>query len=355
MAVKFQYHVRLGSRVIGPGNPVFIIAEAGINHNGDPVLAHQLIDAAADAGADAVKFQTIAAERLVSPAASKADYQIEHTGTTGSQLDMLRKVELSPEMHRELIAHANQRGILFLSTPFDELCADLLLSLDAPAFKVSSGDITNLPFLQHLARTGRPVLLSTGMSHLHEVEEAVQAIAAAGGRQLVIFHCVSDYPANPADANLRAMAALAALNAGPVGFSDHTLGAHVSQAAVALGATILEKHLTMDRALPGPDHLASLNPVEFRDFVAGVRDVEAALGDGLKRPVQAEMVNIPIGRKSLHWTRSISAGSKVATGDLIALRPLAGLPPGRRDALLGRSLARAVAAGAPAQAEDFAA
>ncbi|MDR3400906.1 MAG: N-acetylneuraminate synthase family protein [Chthoniobacter sp.] len=353
--MNFISHPRIGPRIIGPGQPVFIIAEAGVNHNGDLAMAHRLIDAAADAGADAVKFQTFDTERLVSARASKAGYQIENTGAPGSQLEMLRRLELTADMHRELIAHAATRGLIFLSTPFDETCADLLHSLEVPAFKVSSGDLTNLPFLAHLARTGRPVLLSTGMSFLHEVEEAVRTIAAAGGTQLVLFHCVSDYPAMPEHANLRSMAALVAINTGPVGFSDHTLGAHVAHAAVALGATSLEKHLTLDKTLPGPDHLASLDPAEFRAYVATVRDVEAALGDGVKRPLGPEIGNIITGRRSLHWTRDLPAGAKIAAGDVIALRPVAGMPPGARDGLMGQTLARAAAAGEPVQEEDFSA
>ena len=352
--MNFISHPNIGPRVIGPGQPVFVIAEAGVNHNGDLALAHRLVDAAADAGADAVKFQTFAADRLVSPAARKADYQVENTGTAGSQIEMLKQLELTPAMHHELIAHTADRGLIFLSTPFDEQCADLLAGLDAPAFKTSSGDVTNLPFLEHLARTGRPIIFSTGMSHLAEVEEAMRAILEAGGHSVIMLHCVSDYPTNPADVNLRAMDTLAAAFPVPIGFSDHTLGTHIAVAAVARGARMIEKHLTLDRTLPGPDHLASLEPAEFKKMVAEIRDTESALGDGVKQPRGGEIVNIPIGRKSLHWRRALEAGKTVSAEDCIALRPATGISPARLRSLIGRRTATPVTAGAIVREEDFA-
>ena len=352
---QFQSSVQIQNRKVGPGQPAFIIAEAGVNHNGDMALAHRLVDAAADGGADAVKFQTFVAERLVSPAASKAEYQIQNTGTTGSQLEMLGRLELTPGMHHELMAHAAERGLIFLSTPFDEESADLLASLNVPAFKTSSGDVTNLPFLEHLARTGRPIIFSTGMADLAEVAEAMAAISGAGGNSVIILHCVTDYPTNPLDVNLRAMDTLMAGFKVPVGFSDHTLGIHIPVAAVARGAQIIEKHLTMDRTLPGPDHRASLEPSELAQMVSAIRETEQAIGDGVKVARGGEIVNITVARKSLHWRRALNAGETVAAGDLIALRPATGMPPGRLRSLIGRRVAAAVTAGAVVQDKDFAA
>lgn len=338
---------------IGPGHPCFVIAEVGVNHNGDLEMARRLIDAAADARANAVKFQTFKAEMLVSHTASKAEYQTRAADGTESQFAMLKQLELTPEMHEALFAYCAERGILFLSTPFHEDDADYLARLGVPLFKVSSGDLTNLPFIEHLARIGRPVILSTGMSHLREVDEAVRTFQAAGGTGLALLQCVSDYPTAPAEANLRTLATLASQFCLPTGFSDHTLGTHIALAAVALGATILEKHLTLDRNLPGPDHMASLEPPELKRLVHEIRSVEAALGDGVKRPTPGESVNIRIGRKSLHWRRSLPANGEVTDSDVIALRPGDGLPPARFRALVGRKVARAVTAGAMVVEEDF--
>jgi N-acetylneuraminate synthase/N,N'-diacetyllegionaminate synthase len=354
MSDIFPSVLRIGDREIGPGHPAFVIAEAGVNHNGDMDLALRLVDAAAEAGADAVKFQTFCAARLVSAAAPTAEYQAAAIGEEGFQLALLEKLELSTDAHRTLIARAQEKGILFLSTPFDAECADLLQTLALPAFKVSSGDLTNHAFLAHLARTGLPVLLSTGMSYLAEVREAVQAIRAAGGRQLALLHCASDYPAQPADVNLRAMETLRGLQAGPVGFSDHTLGIHIAASAVALGATIIEKHLTLDRSLPGPDHLASLEPAEFAAMMRTLRDVESALGDGEKRPRGGELDHLVIGRKSLHWRRDLAAGAVATREDFVALRPATGFSPARLEEFPGRVLAQPVRAGSLVEPADFA-
>lgn len=329
----------IGARRIGPGHPCFVIAEAGVNHNGDLALAKRLIDAAHAAGADAVKFQTFKAERLVTAAASKAAYQARTGSAAESQLAMLQRLELSPGMHVELQAHCQATGILFLSTPFEEVSADLLDQLGLPLFKIPSGEITNLPFLAYLARKGRPLILSTGMSTLGEVEAAVTTIAAAGQPPLALLHCVTQYPAPVAEINLRAMATLAAAFGLPVGYSDHTTGTHISLAAVALGACIIEKHFTLDRTLPGPDHAASLEPVELHALASAIRDVEAALGDGRKRPMPCEAECARVARKSLVAAHDLQAGARLSASDMAIKRPGTGLAPALGAHLLGLTLA----------------
>jgi N,N'-diacetyllegionaminate synthase len=328
----------LGGRTIGEGQPCFVIAEAGVNHNGDVALAERLVDVAAEAGADAVKFQTFDPERLVSPLARKAAYQIANTGSAESQLEMLRGLVLPHEALAPLAAHARERGLVFLSTPFDEGSADALEKLGMPAFKVPSGEITNHPFVAHVAAKGKPVLMSTGMSTLAEVAEAVHVVRESGDPPLALFHCVTSYPAAPADCNLRAIASMRAAFAVPVGWSDHTEGTEISLAAVAAGATVLEKHFTLDRTMPGPDHRASLEPAELSALVRAIRDVEAAMGDGVKRPVASERANAGAARRSLHASRALPAGHVVDEGDLVALRPGTGLSPALRSRLVGRRL-----------------
>jgi N,N'-diacetyllegionaminate synthase len=328
----------IGQRTIGEGQPCFVIAEAGVNHNGDVSLAHRLVDVAADAGADAVKFQTFDPERLVSPAARKAAYQVANTGSAESQLDMLRGLVLPSGTLAPLAAHAQQRGLLFLSTPFDEGSADLLEALGMSAFKVPSGEITNHPFVAHVASKGKPVLMSTGMSTLTEVAEAVQVVRESGDPPLALFHCVTSYPAAPADCNLRAMAVMRAAFGVPVGWSDHTEGIGISLAAVAAGAVVLEKHFTLDRSMPGPDHRASLEPGELSAMVRAIREIEAAMGDGIKRPTASELANVAAARRSLHASRALPAGHLLDEADLIALRPGTGMSPALRSRLVGRRL-----------------
>ena len=334
-----------GGRKIGPGQPCFIIAEAGVNHNGRLDLARRLVEVAARAGADAIKFQTFTAERLVTPDAPKAEYQGRATGAAESQYDMLRRLELSAAAHQELMTCCREQGILFMSTPFDEESADFLETLGVPGFKIASGEITNLPLLTHVARKGKPMIVSTGMARLGEVEAAVEAISAMGHRSYALLHCVSDYPASAADANLRAMHTLRAAFDVPVGYSDHTEGIEVALAAAALGACIIEKHFTLDRSLPGPDHGASLEPEELRRLVQGIRTVEAALGHGRKEPTRGEASTAAAARKSLAASRDIPAGT-VLTDDLIAVkRPGTGLPPAMRPHLLGRTARVPIPAG----------
>jgi N,N'-diacetyllegionaminate synthase len=345
--------ISIGARVVGLDRPCFVIAEAGVNHNGDLAMAHALVDAAKAAGADAVKFQTFSAERLVSRTAPKAEYQLGQTDPSESHFEMLRHLELSESDHRELIAHCRDRALLFMSTPFDEEAADLLDELDVPAYKIPSGEITNLPFLAHVAAKQRPIILSTGMSTLAEVEEAVQCLRKNGAGNLVLLQCVSNYPAHPADINLRAMATMAAAFGLAVGYSDHTNGIEIALAAAALGACVIEKHFTLDRNLPGPDHRASLEPGELTSLIEGIRQIESALGNGVKQPAAAELVNLSIARKSVHWRHALERGAVVRAADLIALRPATGLAPGRVPSLVGRSLRRSVSAGEMVSEEDF--
>jgi N,N'-diacetyllegionaminate synthase len=329
--------IDIAGRKIGPGHPCFIIAEAGVNHNGSLETALHMVDVAATAGADAVKFQTFRAERLVTADAPKANYQTRVSGAEESQYEMLRRLELPPFAYRELMRRCQEKNILFLSSPFDEQSADFLDGLNVPAFKVASGEITNLPFLTHLARKGKPLVVSTGMSYLSEVEQAVLTIGAAGDAKIILLHCVSNYPANPTDANLRAMATLFTAFGVPVGYSDHVLGLEVALAAVALGACVIEKHFTLDRSLRGPDHQASLTPEELARLIEGVRIVEAALGNGRKEPVPSEINIMAVARKSLVASQDILAGT-VLTEDLITTRrPGTGLPPALRPYLVGRT------------------
>ncbi|MCD4672273.1 MAG: N-acetylneuraminate synthase [Anaerolineaceae bacterium] len=337
--------VQIAGRWIGRGYPSYLIAEAGVNHNGDMDMALALVDAAAEAGADAVKFQTFSADRLVTKQAPKAKYQLETTDQTESQYQMLKKLELSEEAHRILLARCQQKGVLFLSSPFDETSADLLESLDVPAYKIPSGEITNHPYLAYVARKGRPVILSTGMSSLGEVEAAVQTIAAAGNPPLVLLHCVSQYPAPPEELNLRAMHTLEAAFGVPVGFSDHTEGIEMPLVAVALGAAVIEKHFTLDRSLPGPDHCASLESDELQRLAQGMRRVQAALGDGRKLPTPSERNTADVARKSLVAACDIPAGT-VLTAEFVAVRrPGTGLPPALRQELIGRRIKQEIAAG----------
>ncbi len=336
---------RLGPFTVGRGQPALVIAEAGVNHNGDPGLARRLIDVAAASGADVVKFQTFTAERVASAAAPKAAYQLDTTDAAQSQLALLRGLELSGTTLRELREYAATRRIGFASTPFDHESVDLLADLGVPFLKVPSGEITNRPLLEHVGRTGLPVVVSTGMAYLEEVLEAVAVLRAAGAGEMVILQCVSSYPAAMADVNLRAMATLETATGLPAGLSDHTTGFAVPFAAVALGACVIEKHFTLDRNLPGPDHRASIEPAELGALVRGIRDVEAALGDGVKQPVAAEADTRLVARRSLAASRAIDPGTVITAAMLDALRPSTGLSPMVIGRVLGRRAARPIATG----------
>ena len=325
----------------------FVIAEAGVNHNGDLGLARALVDVAAAAGADAVKFQTFTADGLVTRAAPTAEYQQRALGTAASQHTMLSALELSPAAHEALWVHCASRGIEFMSTPFDVESAHYLKRLGVKRLKISSGDVTNLPMLEVVGGLGLPVILSTGMADLDEVEAAVATLRASGLTDLLILHCVSNYPADPALTNLRAMDTLGQRFGVPVGLSDHSPGLAVAVAAVARGATCIEKHFTVDRSLPGPDHQASLLPDELSALVRSVREVERALGDGVKRPVPSELPIRLVARKSLVTGRDLPAGTVLRREDLVILRPGTGLPPSALPRVVGRRTARAVAADTP--------
>jgi N-acetylneuraminate synthase len=328
--------VVVGSQAIGPGHRCFVIAEAGVNHNGDLALARALVDAAVAAGADAVKFQTFRAERLVTADAPKAEYQLRTTNARESQFEMLKRLELADEEHRALLAYCRSRDIMFLSTPFDETSGDFLASLGVPALKVPSGEITNLPFVRHVAGIGKPIILSTGMASLSETAAAVDAICETGNRSLVLLHCVSNYPADPADANLKAMATLRDAFGVPSGFSDHTMGDAIAVAAAALGASVIEKHLTLDRSLPGPDQQASMEPEPFRDMVRRIRDVEAGLGTGRKEPTPREAAVARIARRSLVAARRIPAGTLIEAEMVAIRRPGTGLAPDQLPSIVGK-------------------
>ncbi len=332
--------MRIGDRNVGPGEPCFVIAEAGVNHNGDLDLARALLDAAADAGADAVKFQTFRADRVATATAPKAAYQRETTGASDSQRDMLARLELDANAHRALVAHCRDRDIAFLSSPFDLASVDLLVELGVPALKLGSGELTNRLLVDRAAGTGLPLLLSTGMATLDEVTAALEWARTRGATDVAVLHCVSEYPAPVDQLNLRAIATLADACACPVGYSDHAAGTSAALAAVALGACIIEKHLTVDRALPGPDHRASCEPDELAALVRGVRDVEAALGDGIKRPAPCEADNRQQVRRSLATARAVSAGHALGPADLTALRPGTGIAPAHADRLVGRRARR---------------
>ena len=315
---------------------LLIIAEAGVNHNGSIALAKQLIDIAAKAGADAVKFQTFAAEEVVSNDAPKAEYQKQTTDASESQLDMIRKLELSKEEHQELMNYTNHKNIMFLSTPFDERSVDLLVELGVPLIKISSGEITNHPFLKYIAKKGLPIILSTGMSTLDEVAEAVSVIKEAGCEDLTLLHCTSNYPAHVEDCNLLAMKTMADVFNVPVGYSDHTPGIYVALAAAAMGACVIEKHFTLDKTLPGPDHRASLEPAELEEMVQGIRRVEMALGSPVKAPVESELEVRDVARRSIVAKVDIPAGT-VITEDMVAFkRPGTGVAPKDSTVLIGK-------------------
>lgn len=337
--------VTIGERAVGPGLPCLVIAEAGVNHNGSVEMALRLVEAAHNAGADIVKFQTFRSEEVVSPVAPKADYQVETTGGSESQLDMIKKLELPAEAFGKIERHCRENGIVFLSTPFDFGSADLLEQLGVVAFKVPSGEITNLPFLAYLARKGKPLIISTGMSDLDEVATAVDLVRSEGNARVVLLHCVSNYPAAPASVNLRAMKTLEDRFQVPVGYSDHTEGVAIPLGAVALGACAIEKHFTLDRNLPGPDHRASLEPGELAAMVRGIRSVQQALGDGVKRPVAEELSTAAVARRSLVAAHDIPAGTVLTQAMVVIRRPGNGLPPSELSRVLGRRVSQDVAAG----------
>lgn len=328
--------IRIGARLIGGSQAVFIIAEAGINHNGQMSYAKKLIDVAKDAGADAVKFQTFNTEELVTQSAQKADYQKEAGGSGESQYDMLKRLELKKGDFIELARYSKKRGITFLSTPFDKESVDLLDAIGMPVFKIGSGEITNFPLLTYTARKGKPIIISTGMATLPEIEEALKILRKQGAKNTILLHCVSSYPARIEDINLKVMETLKRAFRLPIGFSDHTLGLTASIAAVALGACVIEKHFTLDKKLPGPDHRASLEPNELKQMIRAIRDVEKAMGNGKKRPTKDEEVNKKAVRRSIIAKADILEGTIITEEILAVKRPGTGITSRYIERVVGR-------------------
>lgn len=331
--------IRIGQRSIAWDQPTYVIAEIGVNHNGDSETAHRMIEVAKACGADAVKFQTFRTDALVVNSAAKAAYQEQTTGG-GSQADMLRSLELPFEAFVTLKQHCDDVGIDFLSTAFDAESLDFVISLAPVALKWPSGELNNQALLEKAKHSGLPVLLSTGMGTLAEIEAALNWLG--DDTEVAILQCVSNYPARIEDQNLRVLPTLSMAFGRPVGFSDHTIGPYAALVARALGMAVLEKHFTLDRSMAGPDHAASIEPTAFRDMVDLLRKVEAGLGDGRKRPTASELDVRAVARKSLVFARDLNAGHVLQTSDLVAKRPAGGVSPDRLDVFVGRTLSRSV-------------
>lgn len=335
--------------------PTLIIAEAGVNHNGNLSLAKELIVAAAEAGADFVKFQTFKAEKIVSRSAQQAAYQIKNSGENSGQFAMLKKLELDIEAHNILIEEATKNDIKFLSTAFDLESIELLEELQPHLWKIPSGEITNLPYLQSIGRRKQDIIMSTGMCTLQEVAEALNVLVDSGAKkeQITILHCNTEYPTPFIDVNLRAMQTLAEEFQVNIGYSDHTLGIEVPVAAVAMGATCIEKHFTLSRTMPGPDHKASLEPKELTEMVSMIRNIELALGSTEKKPSPSEQKNIAIARKSIHLHKDIPTGKKIEADDLIMLRPGDGISPMSMKDIIGKELKESRPSGHKLSLEDI--
>lgn len=316
--------IKIGNRLIGEGEPCFIIVEAGSNHDGKLEIARRLIKAAKDAGADAIKFQTFKAEKLASLKYAKEMYKI------------LKKYELKAEWHAELKKYADELGIIFLSTPFDEESVDLLDKMGVPAFKVASGDLVHLSLVKYIARKGKPMIVSTGGANLGEVEEAINAIRNHGNNEIILMHCVSNYPAKIEDANIRAMVTMRDAFDLPVGYSDHSLGSLVTLAATALGACVIEKHITLDKSLPGPDHPFAMEVNKFQEMVKNIRLLEKALGNGVKHRVESEKAEVKIARRSLFADVNIPKGTKISKQMIKIARPAIGIPPKYLSFIIGK-------------------
>lgn len=327
-------------------NKVLIIAEAGVNHNADINIAKKLIDVAKEAGADIVKFQTAVPELVMTEQAEKAVYQIDNTGIASeSQLDMAKKIHLPLEAYKELLDYSNSVGIKFLSTPFDHVSIDYLYNLGLDIFKIPSGEITNLPYLQTIGRMKTNVILSTGMSTLDEIGEALKVLIAEGTlkENITVLHCNTDYPTKMTDVNLKAMITIGEVFGVKIGYSDHTLGIEVPVAAVAIGATVIEKHFTLDRSMDGPDHLASLEPDELKEMVNSIRNIEKAMGSAEKLPTESETKNIVIARRSIHIVDGLTKGHVITEKDLIMKRPGDGISPMNIQNVLNKKLNKDVA------------
>jgi len=318
-------------------NRVFIIAEAGVNHNGSVELAKKLIDVASESGADAVKFQTFKAEKLVSKNAQKAEYQKQTTDKIESQFDMIKKLELDLDTHKELISYCKTQNIMFLSTPFDHDSIELLNNLGLEIFKIPSGEITNLPYLRHIGKLGKKVILSTGMADIGEIEDALDVLIEAGTKKenIIVLHANTMYPTPMEDVNLKAMVTIGNTFDIAFGYSDHTLGIEVDIAAVAMGASVIEKHFTLDKTMEGPDHKASLEPDELKAMVKAIRNIELALGSSVKKPSKSEIPNMNVARKSIVAKTEIKKGDKLSEENIAIKRPGNGINPMRWDEIVG--------------------
>lgn len=321
-------------------NKVFIIAEAGVNHNGDLNMAKKLIDKASEAGADAIKFQSFKAKNLVTKNAEKAQYQKQTTDKKENQFQMLDKLELSYENHEKLIRHCKEKNIMFLSSAFDLESIDLLDELNIEMFKIPSGEITNLPYLKKIASLNKKVILSTGMSTLGEIESALNILDENGSSDITLLHCNTEYPTPMEDVNLKAMNTIKDAFKVGVGYSDHTLGIEMPIAAVALGARVIEKHFTLDKTMDGPDHKASLEPDELKLMVESIRNIEKALGDGIKKPTNSELKNKSMARKSIVARKNIKKGEILSEDNLYVKRPGIGISPMRWNEILGQESKR---------------
>ena len=317
----------------------FIIAEAGVNHNGDIYVAKRLIDAAADSGADAVKFQTFDAKSLVCHYARKAEYQTHYSGEAESQFEMLQKLQLDTRAHKELLQYCGDKGIIFLSTAFDLASIEFLQKLGLGIFKIPSGEITNLPYLRKIGGLGKKIIVSTGMADLGEIEAALHVLTDAGTRKedITVLHCSTEYPASVKDVNLKAMLTIRDAFKVQIGYSDHTIGIEIAVAAVAMGAAVIEKHFTLDKQMPGPDHHASLEPDELAVMIKAIRNVEIALGSGIKRPSPSELKNRAAARKSIVASRNIKKGEILTEETITAKRPGTGISPMEWDRVLGNA------------------
>ena len=346
--------IKIGNREIGPGHLCFIIAEAGVNHNGDVTLAEKLVYAAAKAGADAVKFQTFKAEQVTTKLSPTAAYQKKNVGED-NQWNLLRPLELKEEAYPRLIAACKQAGIMFMSTPHGHIDSAELLKPMVPAWKVGSGDLTNLPFLKWLGKSGKPIILSTGMATIAETKEAVETIEQTGNKNIIILHCTTNYPCPPEEANVAAVMDLQRNFPNyPIGYSDHTLGIEAALIAVGYGATVIEKHFTLDRSLPGPDQQNSLQPAELKEMVQKIRLVETLRGSGIKKPFKSELVIAEMARKAVIAAANIPAGTVITENMLTIKRPAkGGLHPRELEKIVGKAAKRDIQADTQIQATDF--
>jgi len=343
--------IKIGKHLVGPGERCLIIAEIGVNHNGSIDIAKRLIEEAYQAGACAVKFQSFSTERLVTKNAQQAKYQRENTQKEQTQYELLKDLELKPKEFKALKSYCDHIGILFLSSPFDEIAADMLDNIGIEAFKIPSGEITNFPLLQHIAQKGKPLILSTGMADFQEVKDAINVIKKSGGKDFILLQCTSNYPARPEDINLRAMQTMREYFGCPVGFSDHTIGCEIVLAAVAMGANVVEKHFTLNKKMKGPDHKVSIEPEELKYLVESIRKIELALGDGKKIPSTNEYEVARLVRKSIFAKEDILANEIITLQKIMISRPGDGLPPSFLSKIIGKVAKTAIKSGMPIKME----